>query len=85
MLEKILFPVADWRADPHWTIKSFFNYVCEQQALISALDAITQRCGYTYNEEYRCFPDPDDPDPSLHFDGVAFGVSDEELVITEVE
>ena len=50
-----------------------------------ALDAITQRCGYAYNEEYCSFPDPDDSDPNLHFDGVAFGVSDEEVVITEIE
>lgn len=66
-------------------VKSFFNYVCEQRALIRALDAITQRCGYAYNEEYCFFPDPNDPDSSLHFDGVAFGVSDEEVVVTEVE
>ena len=84
-LKKIPFPVADWRVDPHWPIKSFFNYVCEQRSLISALDAITQRCGYAYNDEYCFFPDLTDPDPSLHFDGVAFGVSDEEVVIAEVE
>jgi len=67
-------------------VKSFFNYVCEQETLIAVLDVTTQRCGYAYNEEYCFFPDRDDPDPSLHFDGVAFGVSgEEEVVITEVE
>jgi hypothetical protein len=66
-------------------VKSFFNHVCEQGAPVKALDAITQRYGYVYNDEYCIFPDPDDPDPSMHFNGVAFGVSDEEVVITEVE
>ena len=82
---KVPFPVVDWRNDPHWMVKSFFNYVCEQHTLVDALDYITQRCGYAYNEEYCAFPDRDDPDSSLHFGGVAFGVCDEEVVITEVE
>ena len=75
----------DWRDDPHWMVKSFFNYVCEEEALLAVLDVISQRCGYAYNEEYCFFPDRDDPDPSLHFDGVALVVCDEEVVITEVE
>jgi hypothetical protein len=84
-VNKAPFPVADWRDDPHWTVKSFFNYVCEQRALVRALDVVTQRGTYAYNEEYCAFPDPDDPDPRLHFNGVAFGVSDEEVIITESE
>jgi hypothetical protein len=88
-VNEVPFPVADWRNDPHWLVKSFFNYVCEQRAFVKALDIITQRCGYDYNEEYCVFPDPDDPDPRLHFSGVAFGIfgmfDDEEVVITEVE
>jgi hypothetical protein len=84
-VNKVPFPVADWRDDPHWTVKSFFNYVCEQRALVRALDVVTQRGTYAYNEEYCAFPDPDDPDPRLHFNGVAFGVSDEEVIITESE
>jgi hypothetical protein len=84
-VNKVPFPVADWRNDPHWMVKSFFNYVCEQRALVKALDVITQKRGYAYNEEYCVFPDPDAPDSSLHLNGVAFGVSDEEVVITEAE
>jgi hypothetical protein len=84
-VNKVPFPVADWRNDPNWMIKSFFNYVCEQGALVEVLDAITKKCGYAYNEAYCVFPDLNDPDSSLHFNGVAFGLSDEEVVITEVE
>ncbi|WP_343732086.1 ribonuclease toxin immunity protein CdiI [Duganella sp.] len=84
-MKDVPFPISNWRADPHWMVKSFFNYVCEQGALIHALEAISNRQGYAYNEEYCFFPDLNDPDPSFHFDGVAFGVSDEEVVITEAQ
>jgi len=84
-VNEVPFPVADWRDDLHWMVKSFFNYVCEQGSLVTVLNVVTQRYGYAYNEEYCVFPDPGDPDPSLHFDGVAFGVSKEEVIITEVE
>jgi hypothetical protein len=35
--------------------------------------------------KYCLFPDPDDPDTSLHFDGVTFGNPVGKVVITEVE
>jgi hypothetical protein len=79
------FPIVDWRIDPHWPVKTFFNYVCEQGALADALESIIQRYAYAYNEEYFFFPDRDDPDPSFHFDGVTFGVSDEEVIINDQE
>ena len=84
-MSDVPFPIPDWRSDPQWQVKSFFNYICEQGALVTVLEAITQRLGYAYNEEYCVFPDLDDPDPSLHFVGVTFGVSDEEVNITEGE
>lgn len=84
-MNEVPFPISDWRNDPYWMVKSFFNYVCEQKALVHVLEVITKRCSYAYNEEYCVFPDPDDPDQSLHFDGVIFGVSDEEVIVTEAE
>ena len=84
-MNKIHFSIADCRLDPHWLVKSLFNHVCEQRALVDALDAITLRWNYGYSEEYFYFPDSDDPCPSLHFKGVAFGLSDKEVIIAEVE
>lgn len=84
-VNEVPFLMSDWRSDPHWMVKSFFNYVYEQGALVDALKSITQRCGYAYNEEYLFFPDLGDPDPNFHFDGVTFGMSNEEVIITERE
>ncbi|MFV8599238.1 ribonuclease toxin immunity protein CdiI [Ralstonia pseudosolanacearum] len=70
--------------DPHWVVKSFLNYLYQQGALVRALDHITSRNGYAYNDEYCFFPDPSDPDPVYHFEGVAFGIEGtEEVVVTE--
>ncbi|MGJ7527316.1 ribonuclease toxin immunity protein CdiI [Variovorax sp. GB1P17] len=68
-------------------IKCFFEYVHQQGALMRVLDALTQRISYVYNEEGCWFPDPDDPDPYFHFEGVKFGLVDESaiVVISEAE
>lgn len=77
------FPICE-SDDPHWVIKSFLNYVYQQGALLAALDHITSRNGYAYNDEYCFFPDPSDPDEVYHFEGVAFGIEDiDEVVVTE--
>jgi len=84
-MKDIPFETSHWKDEPHWMVKSFFNYVYEQNALIPVLDQITQRHGYGYNEEFCIFPDPNDSDPVYHFEGVMFGVGDEEIIITEAE
>lgn len=68
-------------------VKCFFEYVHQQGALMRVLDALTQRTSYVYNEEGCWFPDPDDPDPYFHFEGVKFGLVDESaiVVISEAE
>lgn len=82
-MSDIPFPILDWRSDQQWQAKSFFNYVCEQNTLVTVLEAISRRHSYAYNEEECVFPDLDDPDPYFHFVGVKFGVSGEEVNVTE--
>ena len=84
-LNETPFTILNWKDDPHWMVKSFWNYVCQQDSFLDALDQITQRNGYTYNEEFFFFPDPKDPDPTYHFEGVQFGVGEEDVTISEVQ
>lgn len=68
-------------------VVGFFDYVYSQGELLTVLDCITQKRDYIYNEEGCWFPDPTDPDPFCHFEGVKFGLVDESeiVVISEAE
>ncbi|MES2298962.1 MAG: ribonuclease toxin immunity protein CdiI [Pseudomonadota bacterium] len=84
-MKDIPFKISSWRDDPHWMVKRFLNYVYEQNVLIDALDQITQRHGFDYNLEFCFFPDRNNPNPIYHFEGVTFGICDDEVIITEAE
>lgn len=74
-------------SSPPALVKSFLDYVHQQGALVRVLESLTQRNSYVYNEEGCWFPDPDDPDPYFHFEGVKFGLVDESatIVVSEAE
>ena len=78
-----LFRNVDYKNDPHWVVKEFFNSVYQQDKFLWALPLIIEKKGCGVNEEFCLFPDLNDPTPIYHFAGVTFGTMDDEVIITE--
>jgi hypothetical protein len=80
-----LFDHVDYKNDPHWVAKEFFNSIYQQESFLWALPLLVERKGCGVNEEVCVFPDLDDPDPSFHFSGVMFVTFGDEVVISDDE
>jgi hypothetical protein len=81
-VEKPLFDgsLTDARSDR--IAVDFFNSVYAQGEFLWALPLLLKRFGCALNDDFCCFPDCADPDPSLHFDGVKVGSGGGELVMS---
>lgn len=78
-----LFKNVDYKSDPHWVVKEFFNSVYQQEKFLWVLPLLVGRKGCGVNEEFCFFPNLNDPDPTYHFSGVTFGTMGEETIVTD--
>jgi hypothetical protein len=69
--------------DSAWIVKEYFNAIYLQGRFLWALPLLIDKRGCVVNEVYCLFPDPSDPDPACHFEGVMFGIADDETIVTE--
>lgn len=81
-MKTLLFDMMPYNEDRYHTAKSFFNSLHSQHTFVLAVSTLVRKIGYVSNAEYCVFPDYDDPDPAGHFSGVAFGMGDNEVVVT---
>lgn len=78
-----LFKNIDFKNDPHWVVKEFFNSIYHQDKFLWALPLLVEKKGCGVNEEFCFFPDLNDPDPVYHFTGVTFGTMDDEVIVSD--
>ncbi|WP_290331523.1 ribonuclease toxin immunity protein CdiI [Chitinimonas viridis] len=77
-----LFKLQNVENDPEWIIKEFFNSAYFQGEFVSAVNSIAAGRSCVINEDYCLFADPEGPDPELYFDGVKFGIMNDQVVVT---
>lgn len=80
-----LFDANSFANESDRIVLSFFNSVHAQGRFLWALKLITSKQGCVVNEDYCLFPDPNDPDPSCHFDGVMFGGMNGEVIVCQAK
>jgi CDI immunity protein len=78
-----LFKELDYESDPYWVVKAFFNSINLSDSLSWAIPHILNRSGLVDDEAYCHFPDFSGPDPEFHFEGVMFGLMDDEVIVSE--
>ena len=78
-----LFKNIDFKNDPYWVVKEFFNSIYQQDKFLWALPLLVEKKGCGVNEEFCFFPDLNDPDPVYHFTGVTFGTIGDEVIVTD--
>lgn len=64
-----------------WQVEEFFNSIYSQDRFLWALPNLVSGISCVVNDDYCRFPDSQDPDPEMHFDGVLFGIGDDEIII----
>lgn len=84
---KYLFDLPREPEDPLWVFKNCFDIIYDRGNFLSAVDLIVKKNGFIYEGSYCFFPDMDDYDEELHFEGVMFVFGDyepeEKLMVTE--
>ena len=81
MMSAVLFELSNVENDPEWIVKEFFNSAYLQREFVSAVNAISEGRSCVINEDYCLFPEPESSDPDLHFDGVKFGIMDDQVIV----
>ena len=83
MMNEYIFNKIDCDNDKYWVIKSFFNSLNLSEKLLDGVSNIINRTGFVINEMYCHFPDLNNYDPEWHFEGIMFGVCEDEIVVPE--
>jgi hypothetical protein len=82
-MSDVLFKLSNVQNDPEWIIKEFFNSAYSQGEFISTVSAISKGRSCIINEDYCIFPEPESSDPEMQFDGVKFGIMDDQVLVTQ--
>lgn len=82
-MKRQLFSNVARSKDSDWIIKEFFNAIYSQDRFLWALPLLINKGGCVVNDDYCLFPDFSDNDPSSHFEGVMFGVGDDEIIVSD--
>ncbi|MCO4859205.1 ribonuclease toxin immunity protein CdiI [Herbaspirillum sp. WGmk3] len=80
-----IFENINYKIDPDWIVKVFFNSLESQNRFLWALRLMVDRRGCAVNYDYCFFSDLSDPDPEYHFLGVKIGFGDNEIQLTDEE
>lgn len=80
-MSDVLFKLSNVKNDPDWVVKEFFNSAYSQGEFVSSINAITKGYSFVINEDYCLFQELDSSDQDLHFEGVKFGIMDDQVVV----
>ncbi|MDO7902971.1 ribonuclease toxin immunity protein CdiI [Pseudomonas sp. K1(2024)] len=81
VLSEYIFKGVDYDNDEFWVVKEFFNSINISKKFLYGLSLLTDGVGFCFDEAYFHFPDLDDSDDELRFDGLIFGVFDGEIIV----
>ncbi|QBH95500.1 hypothetical protein EKN56_03200 [Limnobaculum zhutongyuii] len=82
-MNEYIFESIDYKNDPEWVVKYYFNSMHLQGKFIFMLPYLLNKVGCCVNEAYCSFPDFEDPDPECYFEGMMFGVWGGEVIVSE--
>lgn len=80
-----LFEAIDYEKDKFGIVKEFFNSINMSKKFLYGLSLMAEGVGFCFDETYFHFPDLESSGDELRFEGLMFGVFDEEVIVSEAD
>lgn len=82
-MNNYIFEKIDYKNDPYWVVKDFYNSINLADKFIWALPFIVEKVGCGVEESFCDFPDYSSNDTETFFEGINFGIYGAQIIVSE--